>query len=203
MNENQVEVVQITKWVSGVHQSRWGYHPCSYETFCKLKQLAVVVQKADRICHQFQRWFRKSPRNRVARPRIYNDNGWVIGYGDPVSIPEPRQPSRTLVVKRSRSSRVDVNGTIHDAKVSVKRLKLTMVAQVILDCRAIASKPKPSQDKVTPLLLSELDINRLYDELVSAPMREQLLAKLMAKPETLDVLRERLLSEKATQWEGL
>jgi len=70
-------------------QSRWGFHPCDYATYRKLKFLHLIYQKAVRLAHAWQRWQRKDPHNRVMRRRIRNDKGQTIGYEPPVPLPEP------------------------------------------------------------------------------------------------------------------
>ena len=71
-------------------RSRWGFHPCDYTTYRKLKFLHYAYLKAVRLAHVWQRWERKDPHNRVMRRRIRNDKGQTIGYEPPVPIPEPR-----------------------------------------------------------------------------------------------------------------
>ena len=71
-------------------QSRWGFHPCDYSTYRKLKFLHHVYQKALRMAHAWERWKRKDPHNRVMRRRIRNDKGQTIGYETPVPLAEPR-----------------------------------------------------------------------------------------------------------------
>ena len=80
----------VTKEEAGiVHQSRWGYHPCSYETFAKLKRLKKAYWQRIRDSAAWERWARKEPQNRVIRKRIRNEAGQVIGYEAPVPRPEP------------------------------------------------------------------------------------------------------------------
>jgi hypothetical protein len=71
-------------------QSRWGFHPCDYSTYRKLKFLHHVYQRAVRMAHAWERWKRKDPHNRVMRRRIRNAKGQTIGYEAPVPIAEPR-----------------------------------------------------------------------------------------------------------------
>src|SRR5712691_10368216 len=71
-------------------QSRWGFHPCDYQTFRKLKFLNQIFLHAARLAHAWQRWKRKDPHNRVIRRRIRNDKGQTIGYEPPVPMPEPK-----------------------------------------------------------------------------------------------------------------
>lgn len=71
-------------------QSRWGFHPCDYQTYRKLKLLNQVYRQAIRLAHAWARWKRKDPHNRVLRRRIRNEKGQIIGYEPPVPLPEPR-----------------------------------------------------------------------------------------------------------------
>lgn len=71
-------------------QSRWGYHPCDYETFKKLKLISKAYRKAIVMVSRWKRWKRKDPKNRVIRQKIRNDMGQVIGYEQPTPMPEPK-----------------------------------------------------------------------------------------------------------------
>ena len=64
-------------------QSRWGFHPCDYATFRKLKFLRHLHQKALRMAHAWECWNRKDPHNRVLRRRIRNAKGQTLGYEPP------------------------------------------------------------------------------------------------------------------------
>ncbi len=75
--------------VPTVVQSRWGFHPCEYSTYRKLKFLNLVYLRAVRMAHAWQRWKRKDPHNRVSRRRIRNEIGQTIGYEEPTPLAEP------------------------------------------------------------------------------------------------------------------
>ena len=70
-------------------RSRWGFHPCDYQTFRKLKFLNQVYLRAVRLAHAWERWKRKDPHNRVVRRHVRNEKGQTIGYELPVPLPEP------------------------------------------------------------------------------------------------------------------
>lgn len=74
---------------SAMFQSRWGFHPCDYQTYRKLKTLNQVYRQAIRLAHAWARWKRKDPHNRILRRRIRNEKGQTIGYELPVPLPEP------------------------------------------------------------------------------------------------------------------
>lgn len=71
-------------------RSRWGFHPCDYQTYRKLKILNQVYWQAIRLAHAWARWHRKAPHNRVMHRQIRNDKGQTIGYEPPVALPEPK-----------------------------------------------------------------------------------------------------------------
>lgn len=73
-----------------VFRSRWGFHPCDYATYRKLKLLHSVYMQSLQLAAAWWRWKRKDPHNRVMRRRIRNTKGQVIGYEAPVLMPEPK-----------------------------------------------------------------------------------------------------------------
>lgn len=62
-----------------VHQNRFGYHPCDYETYQKLKTLHKAYWKAVYGLAEWFRWQAKQPHNRVLRQKIKDETGKVIG----------------------------------------------------------------------------------------------------------------------------
>ena len=75
--------------IQPVFRSRWGFHPCDYQTYRRLKFLNLVYQRAVRLAHAWNRWKRKDPHNRVIRRRRRNDQGQTIGYDKPIPLAEP------------------------------------------------------------------------------------------------------------------
>ena len=55
------------------NKSRFGYHPCSYETFAKIKEIHKAYWKALKDFHRWNRWNRKQPQNRFGIEPKYND----------------------------------------------------------------------------------------------------------------------------------
>ena len=96
--------------VPSVVRSRWGFHPCEFSTYRKLKLLNLVYQRAVRMAHAWQRWKRKDPHNRVSRRRIRNDDGRTIGYGPPTPIAEP--PLCTVFSRKAKEKRFVDNGRV-------------------------------------------------------------------------------------------
>ena len=50
---------------SRTYKSRWGFHPCNYELFLKLKRLHAWYWQTVYDFHRWHRWWRKEPQNRV------------------------------------------------------------------------------------------------------------------------------------------
>lgn len=46
------------------YQSRWGYHPCEYELFLKIRRLHKWYWQTVYDFHRWHRWWRKEPQNR-------------------------------------------------------------------------------------------------------------------------------------------
>lgn len=56
---------------SHTYSSRFGFHPCSYETFRQLKFLHKVYWQTIYDFHRWHRWWRKQPENRRGpEPRV-------------------------------------------------------------------------------------------------------------------------------------
>ena len=73
-----------------IHESRWGFHPCDYETYSKLKAINKWYWDTIRAQADWDRWKRKEPQNRVIRRWIRNDKRQKIGHEVVGSRPEPQ-----------------------------------------------------------------------------------------------------------------
>src|SRR5205085_2344982 len=103
-----------------MHRSRWGFHPCSHEEFSALRRLWRLVLARRRQAAAWRRWAAKLPHNRVRREKVRDPhgtrraggsagvNGWVIGYGPPVPVPEPPLPAVACRKVTRPSGRVEV-----------------------------------------------------------------------------------------------
>jgi len=70
-----------------VFLSKWGFHPCDYETYLKLKRLKKIYWEAVRTYGRWRRWDRKRPENRfywLPRTRTTKRKR------SPIPIPEPK-----------------------------------------------------------------------------------------------------------------
>ena len=53
------------------HRSRFGFHPCSYELFLKLRYVHRHYWITVRDFHRWYRWIRKEPQNRIGSEPAY------------------------------------------------------------------------------------------------------------------------------------
>lgn len=82
-------IVSAIESPSTVHQSKHGLHPCSYETFCKLRALAKAYYRSLSQVASWRRWARKAAHNRVITARTRNEVGQVTGKVVLGPMPEP------------------------------------------------------------------------------------------------------------------
>jgi len=142
-------------------QSRWGFHPCDYSTYRKLKFLHRVYFQAVRMARAWERWKRKDPHNRVLRRRIRNDRGQVIGYESPVPIAEPRLCA--LFTKKVLATRhVDKKGNVFRDGFQEERL-VTDDPGIAGDFAA-ARRPVKEASEVRVLCLTVEVIDHLYEQ---------------------------------------
>jgi hypothetical protein len=73
----------------GIHQGKYGFYPCDWEVYHKLKVINMAFTKAISQKAAWERWDRKRPQNRVIRFKIKDAQGRVIGYENPIPMPEP------------------------------------------------------------------------------------------------------------------
>jgi len=145
------------------YQSRWGYHPCDYETFVLLKLLNARWLVAQRRHAQWQRWFRKKPANRVVRRWLRDGEGRKIGREVVGRQPEPRVCplfcKRVTVVSHWSES-----GECLPAGREVDGYALLAPLGIPKTYRA-ARTPAPTAEAVRPLPLTAAEIRRLAADL--------------------------------------
>lgn len=56
---------------TNVFKSRWGFHPCNYELFLKLKRLHKWYWQTVYDFHRWHRWWRKEEQNRIGPEPAY------------------------------------------------------------------------------------------------------------------------------------
>jgi fructose-1,6-bisphosphatase len=52
------------------YQSKWGWHPCDYNGFLKLKKVYKAYWEGRHLLAKFERWERKQPQNRPQKPEF-------------------------------------------------------------------------------------------------------------------------------------
>jgi len=132
------------------HTSKWGHHPCDYETYLKLKKINKHWQRAIHIAAAWERWNRKAKWNRVIRHRIRNNKGQVIGYEEAQPLAEPQlvPPFHEIGCKNTWSQTVLLCKTV----------------DILAEYRN-ARYPKQNPEDVKAMKISTEKINSLLSEL--------------------------------------
>lgn len=126
-----------TETTQNVHQSKWGFHPCSWETCQKLKRLSIAHQQSLREDAALTRWEAKLPHNRVLKRWKRNEQGQRIGY-------EIVGPSPRPVVKNTATLNCRHN---------------------VLSEYQNARRPKKTAEDVRPLNLTVAEIDALLEQI--------------------------------------
>lgn len=95
-------------------QSRWGFHPCDYESFTKLRQLHKWYWETLYDFHRWHRWWRKEEQNRTGPEPGYCEvfveaKPWfkpVRFHGEPGSKVYPKTILAHGVLELYRSARI-------------------------------------------------------------------------------------------------
>lgn len=125
------------------YQGRWGYYPCKYETFRKLKRLNYLCLKARIEGARWFRWGRKAEHNR--------------------KYEEPQLPEKLCTfsnVPQTGYVRYDLNWWNHS-----QYLRFTSTLIAIETAYETARFPKETRDLVTPLRYSAEEIDEMLNEL--------------------------------------
>lgn len=147
--------------VSTTYRSRWGFHPCDYATYRKLKLLNRVHERAVRLAHSWDRWHRKDPHNRVCRRRIRDDQGRTIGYAEPVPIPEP--PLCSVFCRKEQERRFVDNKGNYCKDGFLDEKVVTDHGWIATDYSA-ARKPASEPGAFRPLHGTVAEIDELYEQ---------------------------------------
>jgi hypothetical protein len=131
-----------------MHQSRWGFHPCSLEEFRELRLLWRLVLVRRRQVAAWRRWAAKLPHNRVTRQRVRDATGRVVGYTQPVPVPEPPLPAVACRTVTRPSGRVEVELAGPSGR-DLRRLR---------EAYRLARRPRPTTAEVTPLPVTAAEV---------------------------------------------
>ena len=135
---------EVTMEKESVFESRWGFHPCSYETFVKLKKLHKAFWQSEYKLAAWKRWSAKLPHNRIKFRWIRNEQGQKVGKEILGMREEPK--CSELFVKTDKWGRKFVS------------------SHGIIDAYNQARMPKPKEE-VKPLSICESMIDHLYSQL--------------------------------------
>jgi hypothetical protein len=142
-----------------VHESKWGYHPCSRETYKKLKRLNWFYQQALHDKSMWERWHNKDPHNRLRRVPAPSQNGRRVA-GEKVIWLEPQMNPVFLTKEGYKSNWTKSGGYLKEA-IEMVRAKLD--DHGVPNDRARAGSPVP-QEAVRPLRLSLEEIDRMLSD---------------------------------------
>jgi hypothetical protein len=137
-----------------MHQSRWGFHPCSFEEFRELRELWRAVLIRRRRVAAWRRWNAKALHNRVTRDRIRDPAGRVVGYADPEPVPEPPLPSVACRKVTRPSGKVEVEFAGPSGK-DLRRLQ---------EAYRHARRPRPTAAEVEPLPVTLAEVRQWWQE---------------------------------------
>ena len=93
-----MRTIRATIIPNEVFEGKYGFYPCSYETYRQIKRLNFISFKAVQRQAEWERWYRKQPQNRVIREWIKDEKGRKIGSKiigprlEPIRIPTHNIP---------------------------------------------------------------------------------------------------------------
>lgn len=153
MNNIGGNIPAITNPAQQVFQGRFGYYPCNYETYRKIRAIYSHYWQALHSYGRWTRWNRKEPQNRVSYSRVRNDKGQVVGK---VLVGPVSEPQRSNVFYTVRGFR--------------RKCEHALIDNGISECYNMARMPVENKNDVQNLPLSIAVINEMYDKLnVKAP----------------------------------
>lgn len=143
-------------------QGKYGWYPCDWATYKKLKALNMNYDKALHEKARWERWDRKEPQNRVVRAKLKDSNGNVVGYAAPIPQAEPEITSIFLkkVVKKVN---FDKKGNYHKNGIDQTFAELTDLP--IFNDYWKARYPVAGEEGVDSLSMKLDEINELYSRL--------------------------------------
>jgi hypothetical protein len=140
------------------HRSKWGWHPCDYNTYRLLKALNRLCEKARRQHAAWDRWQRKLPHNRVIRRAVLDEAGNKVGAE--VAGPRPEPPvglvfclRKQVLTRWSEDGRPLKTGRMVDT--------VAFDDHGVPDAYRTARHPKASEEEVEGLRLKVEDVHRL------------------------------------------
>src|SRR5262245_25124532 len=140
------------------HRSRWGWHPCDYETYLLLKGLNARCERAARRHAEWRRWRRQKPEHRLLREPVIDRDGRRAGTRVVGPKPEPALDPLFCVRRQVRSFRGPGGEPLIEARW-VEEVSFCDLG--VPEAYRTARRPVPSEDLVPPLRLTPAEIRRL------------------------------------------
>lgn len=157
-----VQSVQVERQI---HKGRWGFYPCSYETYALLRELARLHRAAYKDFRCWVRWSRKSPANRVHWAKIRNELNQPIGWKNEGPVAEPNAGNRFFVKSTNASAnnywqtKPRHRSTAYDGNHGI------FTEYGILEDYHRARHPKSSQELVEPLRHSHEELKEILEKI--------------------------------------
>ena len=136
----------MTTQNANVFETRFGFVPCDYEHYKKLRRLQYLYLLSRKADAAHERWSRKAPQNRVERRWIRNQQGQKVKR---IAVGPLAQPKGGLEMFNKRY------GTSWSSP--------TLGEQVVADYRN-AKYPKSSAVEVGQVILSAEEIFKLLEQ---------------------------------------
>lgn len=141
-------------------RSKWGWHPCDYETFLQLRELHRDYWAALRRFAEWQRWARKHPQNRVIRRRLRDASGRKIGTEVIGPRPEPELDAFFCVRQPVLHVRQE-GGQVQRQETSL----VSFLDHGIPLAYRLARRPMPDPEQVPPLPMDPAQVRALLEAL--------------------------------------
>jgi hypothetical protein len=143
------------------HRSKWGWHPCDYQTYRLLKALNRLFEQARRQHAAWHRWHRKRPSNRVIRRNILDERGNKVGREVVGPQPEPNL-APLFCVRRSVLTHWSEDGRPLKTGRLVETVDL--LDHGIPDAYRAARHPAPTEQEAGRLSVSPEEVRRLAEQ---------------------------------------
>jgi len=125
-----------------VFQTRWGFVPCSYDLYKKIKRLNFLYCENLKVFGAHRRYFRKDHKNRVKYKIRRNEKGQKIGKVKIGYLPYPH------------FCEVFTRGNIYEERASIKDMSIRM-------CYERARRPVATEKQVPRLPMTEEQIEKM------------------------------------------
>jgi hypothetical protein len=142
------------------HRSRWGWHPCDYETYLLLKRLNARCERALRRFAEWRRWRRKRPHNRLVREPVLDHEGRGVGTRVVGPKAEPVLDPLFCVRRQVRSFRGPDGRPLQEA-AWVEDVSFCDLG--IPEAYRTARRPVPTEEQVPALRLTPEEVRRLAE----------------------------------------